>query len=398
MTAPWPPPTQRPVSRPPSLVLVVVGVLLAMISQFGTVFAVRESTTGWLEQLQPSPAPTSSPTQPGHPLPLPTPTSPAAATPSESARPLPEQSVGPVEVTPEIQRGVVLVTGRTPNEGVAGTGMVLTTDGYVLTNYHVVRSTQSITVTVAATGRRHTAELVGRDATKDVALLKLERAAGLQPVTIDEDDVHIGDIVVAAGNANGQGYVTAHRGNILALDRQINVKGANINDPPQRLRGLIETNAPAWPGDSGGPMFDNEAQVLGMTTAGSTTGEAETEDKQVYAVPIREALDVVDQIRRGDESGTVVIGPKGYLGIIVQTDDSAAATVSEVQPDTPAAQTGLAAGDTIVSLDGKRVRTRSELSDVLDTIEPGTTVTITWTTASGRERSGEITPQASPLN
>lgn len=377
--------------------LVVLGVLLAMFSQFGSAIALTTSTSTWLERLQPSPTPTVVTPSPAASEPGPTPGLPRT-TPADSPRPLPEQSVGPVDVTDDLKRGVVLITGRTPAEGVAGTGMVLTPDGYVLTNYHVVRSTEAITVTIAATGRRHTAELVGRDATKDVALLKLDRAIDLDVVTIDSDPVRIGDVVVAAGNANGQGYVTAHRGNILELDRQINVKGANVNDPPQRLRGLIETNAPAWPGDSGGPMFDGEAQVLGMTTAGSSTGTGETEDKQVYAVPVREALDVVDRIRAGDESGTVVIGPKAYLGVIVEADDSSAVIVSDVQPDTPAARTGLAAGDTILTLDGQRVRTRSELSDVLDTVEPDSTVTITWTTASGRERSAEITPKASPLN
>lgn len=373
----------------------MLGVLLAMLSQAGAAFAVRESTTDWLERLQPTPSPVVTPT-PVLPAPLPS-TNPIGE-PSASARPLPEQSVGPVEVTDELKRGVVLITGRTPAEGVAGTGMVLSPDGYVLTNYHVVRSTESITVTIASTGRRHTAQLVGRDATKDVALLKLERASNLTPVAIDTDEVHVGDIVIAAGNANGQGYVTAHRGNILSLDRQINVKGANVNDPPQRLRGLIETNAPAWPGDSGGPMFDAKGEVLGMTTAGSSSGDGETEDKTVYAVPIREALDVVEKIQRGDESGPIVIGPKAYLGIIVEADDSSAVIVSDVQPDTPAARAGLAAGDTILRLDGQRVRTRSELSDVLDGIEPDTTVKITWTTASGNEKTADITPKASPLN
>lgn len=374
--------------------LVVLGVLVAMFSQFGAAFVVRESTTTWLERLQPSPRPTVTSPTPIHPNPLPNP----SRSPAQSTRPMPEQSVGPVEVTDQLKRGVVLIMGRTPSEGVAGTGMVLTPDGYVLTNYHVVRSTESVTVTIASTGRRHTAKLVGRDATKDVALLKLERATGLEPVTVDTDPVSVGDIVIAAGNANGQGYVTAHRGNVLDLDQQINVKGANVNDPPQRLRGLIETNAPAWPGDSGGPMFDAVGEVLGMTTAGSSSGDGATDDKQVYAVPIREALDVVDKIRRGDESGSVVIGPKAYLGVIVAADDSSAVVVREVQANTPAAKAGLDAGVTILRLDGKAVRTRAELSDVLDGIEPDTTVSITWTTASGHERTADITPAASPLN
>ena len=188
-----------------------------------------------------------------------------------------------------------------------------------------------------------------------------------------------GHVVVAAGNANGQGFVTAHRGNVLGLGRSINVRGANENDPPQRLNGLIETNAPAWPGDSGGPMFDGEGEVLGMTTAGSSAADVgEDEDKQVYAVPIDEALEVVEKIQRGDESGTVVIGPKAYLGVIAELDDTAGLQVRDVLEDSPASRAGIEAGDVILALDGQRVRTRSELSDVLDTIEPDTTTTITW--------------------
>ena len=382
-------------SRPPSLVLVVLGVLLAMASQFGTAVALSGSTTQWLDRLNPAPPPATAPA----PGPTQGPTD-ASAAPEASAvpqRPYPEQSVGPVEVTEELKRGVVLIAGRTPNEGVAGTGMVLTEDGYVLTNYHVVRSTESITVSIASTGRRHRAEMVGRDATKDVALLKLEDARDLDPVTIDGEDIRVGDIVVAAGNANGQGYVTAHRGNILTLGRSINVRGANENDPPQRLDGLIETNAPAWPGDSGGPMFDADGEVLGMTTAGSSSSENE-DDKQVYAVPIEEALAIVEKIRAGDESGTVVIGPKAYLGVIAELDDSNGLRVSDVLEDSPAGRTGIEAGDVIVALDGQRVRTRVELSDVLDTIEPDDTTSITWTTPSGRERTADITVAANPLN
>ena len=394
MTQPWPPPNTRPVSRPPSLVLVVLGVLLAMLSQFGTAIAVSGSTAGWLERLQPTPAPTTAP--------APGPTSGAAqptATPSATARPLPEQSVGPVEVTDDVKRGVVLIAGRTPNEGVAGTGMVLSEDGHILTNYHVVRSTESITVTIASTGRRYNADMVGRDATKDVALLRLNRASDLEPVTIDADDVSVGDVVVAAGNANGQGFVTAHRGNVLGLGRSINVRGANENDPPQRLNGLIETNAPAWPGDSGGPMFDGEGEVLGMTTAGSSAADVgQDEDKQVYAVPIDEALEVVEKIQRGDESGTVVIGPKAYLGVIAELDDTAGLQVRDVLEDSPAGRAGIEAGDVILALDGQRVRTRSDLSDVLDTIEPDTTTTITWSTGGERERTADITVAANPLN
>ncbi|MDO5534935.1 MAG: trypsin-like peptidase domain-containing protein [Propionibacteriaceae bacterium] len=391
MTAPWPPPSQRPVSRPPSLVLVVAGVVLALGSQLGTAVAVTGATSQWRDRLWPTPSASAPPTAPA--------TAPASPTPDAgpTGGPRPEQTVGPVDVTDAIKQGVVLVSGRTPEEGVAGTGMVVDAEGFVLTNYHVVRSTESITVTLASTGRRHTARLVGRDATKDVALLELENPRDLQEVTLDEGEVLVGDVVVVAGNAHGQGFLTAHRGNVLGLGRAINVKGASEYDPPQRLNGLIETNAPAWPGDSGGPMFDADGEVLGMTTAGTETSE-ETEDKQVYAVPIREAMAVVEQIRRGDESGTVVIGPKAYLGLYAEADDTDGIKVASVQDDSPAADAGMEGGEQILSFDGQTVTTRAELSDVLDTIEPGTTVPITWRTADGDEVTAEITPTSSPLN
>lgn len=387
MTAPWPPPPpQRSGPRPSSLGVIVFAVVLALLAQVGTVIAFRGATTVWGRWLEP-PATTISPFDPEP--------SPEASGPqSPSSGPgVPEQSVGPFTVTEELRQGVVLISGRTPNEGVAGTGMVLTGDGHVLTNYHVVRSTESITVTIASTGERYDAQMIGRDATRDVALLKLEDARRLDVVRIDDDPVTVGDVVVAAGNANGQGYVTAHRGNVLGLGASIHVRSASPNDPPQRLTGLIETNAPAWPGDSGGPMFDAELDVLGMTTAGS--GEDE-DGKQVYAVPIRDALAVVDQIREGDESGTVVIGPRAYLGVVVQTDENV--QVLRVEPGTPAAVAGLVEGDVITALDGQQVKTRADLSAALDGIEPDTTVDIAWTTSSGQRRDGTITVTASPVN
>lgn len=369
-------------SRPPSLTAIVIAVVIAMLAQAGTFVALRVALADTWGRMAPLPGPSVlAPTESG--------------SPSESAQPRPDQSVGPVELTADLTRGVVLIQGMTPADAVAGTGMIVSPDGYVLTNYHVVRSTETVTVIIADTGRRITAEMVGRDATKDVAVLKLPGVKNLPVVTLDTDDVAVGDVVVAAGNANGQGYVTAHRGNVRALGRSINVKGATEHDPPQRLEGLIETNAPAWPGDSGGPMLDAESEVLGMTTAGSDEDE---DDRRVYAVPIDEAMAVVRQILAGDESGTVVIGPKAYLGVVVAVDDTSAVTVSRVEGNAPAGKAGVRPGDTITAVDGQRVRSRGELSTVLDGIEPGTTVDVEWTTAAGAQRSAPVTVTAAPLN
>lgn len=304
----------------------------------------------------------------------------------------PQQTTGPVDVTDALQRGVVLIAGDTASESVAGTGMVLTDDGLVVTNYHVVRSTESLTATVAATGKRFTATVVGRDATADVALLQLSGASGLDTVTIDQDPVSVGDVVVAAGNANGQGYISANRGNVTRMEQSISVQGPAADDPSETLTGLVETNAAAFPGDSGGPMFDAQHEVLGMTTAG-TEGE---DAHHVYAVPIADALGIVDQIRAGDESGSVVIGPKAFLGVVVDSSDGHV-DVSHVESDSPASRAGLRDGDRILTLNGTPVSTRLDLSHILDDLEPGTQTTITWE-RNGTSHDSPLTVAASPVN
>ena len=379
VTAPWPPPSGRPVTRVGSPGLAVAVSIVAMLTSLAIVLMGLVGLRSWVIE-----SGTGTPTLP-----------PVTTSPSMSPMPAPEQTVGPVTVTDSIKRGVVLISGRTPGDSVAGTGMVLTADGLVLTNYHVVRSTQAITVTVASTGRRYEATLIGRDATVDVALLKLTAASGLETVSIDPDSVSIGQVVIAAGNANGQGYVTANRGNVLGLGRSIRVTGPVPDDPPETLRGLIETNAPAWPGDSGGPMFDESHEVLGVITAGSSDDERET--RHVYAIPIADALKVVDKIQAGDESGSVVIGPKAYMGILAKSDDSGGVIVTGVESSTPAARVGIRENDRILTLAGRDVTNRLELSHILDDIEPGETVEVTWST-DGRLKSGRITLGKSPLN
>lgn len=171
-------------------------------------------------------------------------------------------------VSDALSRGVVLITVTTAAGEGAGTGMVLSADGQVLTNYHVVDGSTAVEVTVAATGDTYPATVVGHDAAADVALLQLDGASELETVTLDDDPLGVGDALTAVGNAEGGGELVAAAGNVTALDRSVTVSGT---DGTEDLTGVIQTDVGAVPGDSGGPMFDAEGEVAGMTTAGGTS-------------------------------------------------------------------------------------------------------------------------------
>lgn len=310
-------------------------------------------------------------------------------------------SLTTTDVTDELARGVVLIDTTTTNGAAAGTGMILTSDGQVLTNYHVVDGSTDIQVTIASTGKTYTATVIGHDAARDVALLQLTGASGLDTVTLDEDTLAVGDALVAVGNANGGGELVAASGAVTALDQSVTVQG---EEGTEDLSGVIETDAGAVPGDSGGPMFDAQGEVTGMTTAGGSTavnaphGHQAPSTVQVettaYAVPIDDAMAVVDQIRTGVESGTVQIGANAYLGVSVENG----LQVVGVADGSGAADAGITAGSTITAVDGNRVTTQAELADVLSGLNPGDTLKVAWTTSSGKSTSATVTLGSSPIN
>ena len=243
------------------------------------------------------------------------------------------------------------------------------------------------------------------DASRDVALLQLQDAAGLATITPDRDVVSAGDTLTAMGNASGGGELVAASGQVTALNQKVTVDDGNGGT--ETLTGVIETNAGAVPGDSGGPMFDSEGEVTGMTTAGSQTvtrdpggmrgaGRSMPITTVSYAVPISDALAVVDQIRSGTETATTRIGAKAYLGITVAP--AAGVWVNSVLADGPAAEAGLVAGSTITSLDGQAVVSQSDLAELLAQLEPGQQVTLTWVDPSGSRRSGTIALGTSQVN
>ena len=289
----------------------------------------------------------------------------------------------------------------------AGSGIVLTEDGLVLTNNHVIDGATEISVTIATTGETYAATLVGTSEDSDVALLQLEGASGLEVAAIDDDDETVGEAVTAVGNAEGGGVLMAADGEITALESSVTTASSGTT-AGETLYGMIEVLADVVSGDSGGALLDDEGEVIGMTTAASVGGVVTVG----YAVPIEDALAIVEQILAGDESDGVTVGYSAFLGVqtaaatstgyggyggsgsgsgSTQTTTTSGATIAGVIAGTPAADAGLAAGDTITAVDGTAVADTTELAEVLAGYEPGEIVTITWTDSSGATQSASVT-------
>ncbi|MBW0255970.1 S1C family serine protease [Cellulomonas sp. PS-H5] len=311
------------------------------------------------------------------------------------------------------QQGVVLidtVLGYQSAEA-AGSGVVLTSDGLVLTNNHVVEGATEITVTIGTTGETYTAQVVGTDATADVAVLQLQGASGLTTATLDsDDDLAVGDAITAVGNAEGGGVLLAADGTVTALDQSITTQAEGVSSG-ESLTGLIQVDADVVSGDSGGALLDDQGEVVGITTAASSGSS----DITGFAIPIDDALDVATQIVAGHDSDTITLGYPAFLGVQLATgatttvpgldglggttgSTGAGATVAGVIDGTPAAQAGLAAGDTITAVDGTAVADGDALSAALAAHAPGDQVTLTWTAADGTAQTATVTLIAGPAD
>jgi S1-C subfamily serine protease len=192
-----------------------------------------------------------------------------------------------------INTQVTIDQGRRSYSGeAAGTGLVLTADGEILTNAHVVADATSITVTLDGETTPREAVLVGADTVNDVALLKIVGASGLTAATIgDSDNVAVGDDVVAIGNAlDLDGGVTVTRGIISALDRSIEVENG-------QLSGLIQTDAAISSGNSGGPLVNGAGEVIGMNSAGAASSGTVTAENIGFSIAINQAMTIVAQLR-----------------------------------------------------------------------------------------------------
>lgn len=297
------------------------------------------------------------------------------------------------------------------NAQAAGTGMVLTPDGEVLTNNHVVEGATSISVTDVGNGQTYKASVVGYDRTEDVAVLQLENASGLATVTTgDSSKVEVGDAVVGMGNAGGTGGTPSLApGTVTALDQSITASDESSGSS-ERLEGLIEVNANIQSGDSGGALANSNGEVIGMNTAASTgyqfggqggRGSERGQQNQTtggtgYAIPINDALTIAKQIESKTPSSTIHIGSSAFLGVSI-ADSQQGAVVQQVVTGAPADQAGLAAGDTLTGINGQTVDSATTLTTLMDGLHPGDKVTLTWLDESGQQRTGSATLVEGPV-
>jgi S1-C subfamily serine protease len=284
--------------------------------------------------------------------------------------------------------------------------MVLTSNGEVLTNNHVIDGATSIKVTDLGNGKTYNATVVGYDRTQDVAVIQLQNASGLQTVdTGDSSSVKVGEAVVGIGNAGGAGGTpSVAGGSVVATNQSITASDNGSN--PETLQGLIQTNAQIQPGDSGGPLVNTSGKVIGMDTAASSNGlqtQAASSSTEAFSIPINQALGIASQIEQGHASSLVHIGTTAFLGVEVSAtgssgfgQTSSGVYVAGVASGSPAGSAGLVQGDTIVSVDGQTVSSPSDLSKEMLGLSPGDRVQIVYTDASGAQQSTTVTLGSGP--
>jgi len=356
----------------------------------------------------------------------------------------------------KVGQGVVIIntTLQYRSERAAGTGMVINAgSGLVLTNNHVIENSTKITATVAATGQKFQAKVVGYDASGDIALIQLQHPSGLHQVPLaDSGKVKVGDVVTALGNADGQNEIVPAPGHITGVNRTITASDQGGSVQSETLHGMLQTDAGIVSGDSGGPLVNAAGQVIGMDTAGNDV-RSDQQQAAGFAIPINTALSVAREIAAGHGSSTISIGYPPFIGIYVgqgassdpqqqaaaqqqqnngfggfggngfggngsagngsgsqscYSNDSNLPVPSAIAPvssgtlvigticNSPAADAGVAAGSVITSVNGQAVGAPESLHTQIAKYRPGDTVSVTWVTPSGQHKTASVTFTAGP--
>jgi S1-C subfamily serine protease len=429
------PPPPRPARRSGLLSHLVVAVTAAALAAGVMAAVYHPAATG-----------SSSPAALPGPAVVPSPAPAAGGSPAAG---------GEQQVVNKVEPGLVVIdTALQYNgEAAAGTGMVINPDGLVLTNNHVIEAATKISATVLATGRTYAARVVGYDKTGDIALIQLQGAPALHAVPLgNSSTVRAGAVVVAMGNADGQGTVIPTVGHVTGLGRTITAADEGGTATTEVLHGMIQTSADIVSGDSGGPLADAAGQVIGMDTAGSSVGLTQQATPAGFAIPIDTALSVARQIAAGHASSVISIGYPPFLGIFIgsgtsgnphaqaqqqeqqngfgdgfgglggfgglfgpppappacYTSNTGLTVPSSIAPvsagtlvdgticGSPAAAAGMTGGSVITGVNGKPTPSPAGLTATLGGLRPGDTITVSWVSPSGRHATTSIRLLAGP--
>jgi len=387
-----PPPRAAPVGRDPNRLtaaLVVALVISLITAAWAAISRLDIHLSRPTLSAAPAPKPLTGPSQSGRGL------RPFRTAPQGSA---PDIDVNAVAA--KVQPGVVDVyTQLSSGISGAGTGVILSPEGEVLTNNHVIEGSTGISVVHVSTGQRYTAVVVGTVPSEDIAVLQIQGAANLPTVPIGKSSsVRVGDPIVALGNAGGVGGAPhTVSGNVEALNQTITATDLD-GSHPETLSGLIQIDAPLEPGDSGGPLVNKSGQVVGIDTAASATRRFSAGDSVGFAVPIDRATALAAQIEAGQASATVHLGVPGQLGVIMSdpvpsTTGGGAAEgviVAEVMPGSPAANAGVVAGDTLTEVDGQPAATPDGVAAQIKRHRAGEKINFSWTDSSNRRRTATV--------
>jgi S1-C subfamily serine protease len=283
----------------------------------------------------------------------------------------------------------------------AGTGIVLTSNGEILTNNHVIRGATKVRVTDLDNNRTYTGKVVGYSVTKDVAVIQLQSASGLKVAPLgDSSSARVGDSVNTYGNAEGAGGAPGASGKIVGIGKSVTANGDGTSET---LTGMIETNSPLQPGDSGGPMVNAAGQVIGMDTAAGTNfsfGGAAT--SRGFAIPINYAKSLAAKIVAGQASSLIHIGPTAFMGVSLASpqgffgQNGSSLTVYEVVPGSPSSKAGLAPNDVITKFDSTAIKSPTKLTSLILSKAPGDTVQLSWVDQLGQSHTASLTLAAGP--
>ena len=432
-TMPMPPMPPRPPRRRIGALSYVFVALAAGALGAGTVVALYHPASNTSASAQPSSGALAPAPLPSKAVPQPSNASPGVSN-SEQA------------IVNKVAPGLVIIntTLQYNSERAAATGMVINSDGLVLTNNHVIEDSTSITAQTA-NGHQYRAKVLGYDVTGDIALIQLEGASGLKTVPLgDSASVKTGDSVVGMGNAEGQYAIVPVTGQVTALNQTITAGDQGGSITQETLHNMIQTNANIVAGDSGGPLANSAGQVIGMDTAGNDGGFAVQQSSAGYAIPIDNALAVARQIAQGQASSTVSIGYPPFMGIYIgqgsNSDPQAQAqqqngsfggnsaggngfggngfggngnqscatsngnlgpvdNIANVSSGTlilgaicgsPAAAVGMTAGSVITAVNGQAIGSPDSLTGVVSKFRPGDTISVTWVSPSGQHTTSTI--------